>query len=489
MVKKWILGAESISLSGSITCGDPIYIYLSPSKDYVLTSKSLKELLDHPLVKKPLRISEDAISFYLQSGVIPTPRTIYKDIFLLGLGDRVVIKKIHNEIELNFCHEFPFRNSQRDIDGNFNEHYVFDCIVRHVKRAITKEAPIYLFQSLGKDSNTIALALSKSDLRDRIICLTLATNDKKDESEVASFVAKKLGLVHKKLYLPERITPKVESLLDYYFENSPYPCPDGTSLAYPLYTLQIEFKDTYVIDGSGNDVYFGHVPRPIEYKRQKIYSLFHFLRPLSELLPSGNFLQGLTKTKAEWIGLGGFTYSDTKKLYTKATMVYNYWLDETKKRGNWDYFDLKADLWGTHVELGNVIGKVQNFAHVFGATLILPWTSPEIANYIGRLPEKILFDRNLFRNKIPLRELLKKHLDLDSDKLGKYSYGFDAYALLKKMPGKVDEEIISCKLWNKREAERLCVYLRNRDKKKFFRNLLIRLFILSTWYNHNRYLR
>jgi len=69
--------------------------------------------------------------------------------------------------------------------------------------------------------------------------------------------------------LPSKTEKKHLDAIDYYFTHISLPCLDGSALVYPLYATLIDFKDTNIIDGSGNDIYFGHVPRPIEYKRQK----------------------------------------------------------------------------------------------------------------------------------------------------------------------------------------------------------------------------
>lgn len=478
-----------VEISGPIAGKEPVYLYLDKERSFLLYSTSLKELLEDQRVHKPLEISEKGISFYLLSGVIPTPYTIYKDVYVLNVGDKARVDSKDEKLHIEFSHNFPFRNEKRSKELEFNPDYLLDLLELAIVENIIPERPIYLFHSLGKDSNTLALALAKSPVRDYVTSLTLATGDRKDESIIASEIAKKLGFSHIKLYLPERVSSELLEKFDYYFENISHPCIDGASLAYPIYSMQIDFENSNVIDGSGNDMYFGHVPRAIEFKRQRFFPIFNFLRPISELLPTGNPLQGLTKTRAEFIGLRGFTYRDAKKIFPKVVSVTDYWKQESLKRRGWDYFDVKADLWGTNVEYDLVIRKVRNFAEVFKVNLILPWTDERVATYIGNLPERILFDRKNFRNKIPLRELLKERLGLDSDSLGKYSYGFDAYAFLKKIESKVKEEIIFCKLWNKQEAEKLYISLKNKDKKKFFRNLLVRLFIISSWYNHNRYLR
>ncbi len=143
--------------------------------------------------------------------------------------------------------------------------------------------------------------------------------------------------------------------------------------------MEFDFKGVNIIDGSGVDVFTGHIPRKIEYQRQKIYTKFLFLRSLADNLPTGNFFQKIALTRSEWIGLNGFTYSDAKKLFSQANPVFPFWKKEDEKRKNWDYFDLKGDLWATHVEYGNVMRKVRIFAEFCDANLIFPFTDKKIA--------------------------------------------------------------------------------------------------------------
>ncbi len=488
-VKKLTKKELPFKFEGPLAGDKPVYIYCSETKDYLLYSTSLKNLLNSPEVKKPLKISTLGLSFYLLSGVIPTPYTVYENIFVLNVGDILEIKNEGSSFKFFYSHQFPFHSKNRK-EKNFDEKHLLELLKKSVLKNLLPQCPIYLFQSLGKDSNTIALALSEVvDFKEKITCLTLSTGDRKDESQVASEVAKKLGFKHVKLFLPEKVTSELLSLFDYYFTNITHPCVDGTSLVYPIYAAQIDFRNTNIIDGSGNDIYFGHVPRAIEYKRQKNYLLFSFLRPISELLPTGNILQKLTKTRSEMIGLTGFTLREAKKIYPEVISVFKYWKEEDQKRKDWDYFDLKADIWGTNVEFDLVIRKVRNFAEVFEANLILPWTDPEIAQYIGNLKEEVLFDRKNFKNKLPLRKLLRERLGLDADAMGKYSYGFDAYRFLQKMEDKVKEEVFSCRLWNRKNIEKIYQKLQENSDKKLFKNLYTRLFILSAWFNHNCYLK
>jgi len=135
--------------------------------------------------------------------------------------------------------------------------------------------------------------------------------------------------------------------------------------------------------------------------------------------------------------------------------------------------------------------KVRNFAEVYNCNLIFPWTDEEIATYFAKLPERYLFDRKTFKNKLILRKILKDFLDLDCDKIGKFSYPFDAFGLLMKMEDHVKDEIFSCKLWNRKEIEKLYKsFLEKINKNKKYRrlkSLIIRLYLISAWFNHSKF--
>ncbi len=481
-------------IEGDVGGEKPIYLYLDSDKKYLLYSDNIKELLASTDIKKPLSISSEGLSFYLQKGVILTPKTIYENIFVINIGDRVNVISREGKIELEFFHKFPFFNSERDPQLELDVNYLLSLISKAVFDRLIPEKPIFLFQSLGKDSNTIALALAEAGLQNKVTCLTLSTKDRKDESEIASKVAAKLGFKHSRLPLPSRIEKKHLDAINYYFTHISLPCLDGTALVYPLYTTLIDFKDTNIIDGSENDIYFGYVPRPIEYKRQKVYPYFIFLRSVAEQLPTGNILQWIALTRCEMVfkiaGLIGFTYSDAQKIYPDSVEIYHFWKEEAKKRKNWDYFDLKADMWGLGGHFDLIVRKVRNFAEVFDINLILPWTNSAIAKYVGKVSEKCLFDRKRFKNKLPLRKLLKERLDLDSDALGKYSYCFNAYKFLKSIDFKVKEEVIECKLWDSKHIQKLFKIIEERaEKNKLFQKLYTKLFVISAWFNHNKYLK
>ena len=485
---------EKLFLKADLAAEFPIYIYISENKDYLLYSNSIRELLENTKVIKPLEISSEGISFLLQSGVVPPPNTVYKKIFTLGIGGSVQVNTLNNIIAMNFTHKFPFFNSDRDNTENIDEDYILDILAEATISRIDETKPSYLFHSAGKDSNSIALALARADYQDRVICISHQSKGDKDESEISRKIASKLGFQHKKLYEPQKIEQKHLDSINHYFENIPFPCMDNVALAYPIYATQFDFHNSNIIDGSGNDVYMGHIPSKLEFDRQMRFAKFHKLRPITGKLPSGTRIEIATATRTEWCGLFGITYGDARRILDNSFDVYKHWRKEDKRRIKWDYLDLKSYVSCCCTGADQIIRKSRNFAYLQNANLILPFTNEKVAQYFSKLPEKYLFDREKLINKLILRKILKDRIGLDSDKLGKMDYQFDFYSFLMMMKKDVDSEILDCKLWKEKGIEKVLNNLYKKINANHMlsgriKKLVQRLYLISSWYNKNMYVK
>jgi len=490
MIKKYLLHQPKITLKSDLAAQSPYYLYLATNKEYLLYSTSIQELLTHSEVIKPLNIKEESISFLLQSGIVPLPNTIYKNVFSIGIGDEVEIKTIKNQVLLTFSHQFPFKNSLRKKEHEVNENFILELLADATSKHLRDASHTYLFHSAGKDSNMIALALAEAGLQDQITCLTHKSQGVNDESEISKKIATKLGFKHQTISSPNQLKKLHFDSISHYFENVPLPCVDNVTLAYPLYATQIDFSNTNIIDGSGNDVYAGHIPNQIEFRNQKIFSKLHQFRKITNSLTSDNKIRNITLTRPEWAGLSGFSFSDSKKIFSDSSNVYDYWREEDQKRKEWDYFDLRADIWGCMVESDRVIRKSRNLAAVSNANLVLPWCDSNVAAYFSTLPEETLFNRETLKNKLLLRKILKEKIGLDSDKLGKMAFSFDFFSTLMMMRREVTESILNCQLWNKREIKERLTYLFNHSQNNSKNKTLIqRLYLISAWYNTNKYIK
>ncbi len=492
MVLEYNLNDSELILMSDKAAGTPIYVYISSDKKTLLYSKSIIALFDHDRVETPLEVTDSGISFLLQSGVVPPPNTVYKNIYIVSIGIMAVINTIQNNINISFNEEFPFLNSNRQTEFEVNETAILELLAIATKKNLKSTQESYLFHSAGKDSNMIALAIAEAGFQKDITCITHKSKGEFDESEISKEIAKKLGFEHLILNEPAIINSTHTNAIWDYFKNIPFPCMDNIVLAYPLYTTQLDFNNVNIIDGMGSDVFIGHVPSRKEYNRQKFSFLSKF-RPYLNY-PSGTIIDEILSSRAEHTGIFGLSPSDSKRFFLNAVNMQNYWRDIDNQTKHLDFFDLKAFVKGAKYSPEVYTRKVRNLSDVTHSNLVLPWTDPYVATYFSTLPENILFDRKSFKNKLLLRKILKEKIDLDSDKLGKKAFEFDFYSLLLMMKQEVNNEILTCGLWDSKGISAILDRLYNisDSNSMFYRNgkyLIHRLFIISLWFNQNKYVK
>ena len=67
MIKKYTLNEPAIKLDSDLAGEFPLYIYLSKDKKVLLYSELITQLLNDERVEKPLKVSNEGLSFLLQS--------------------------------------------------------------------------------------------------------------------------------------------------------------------------------------------------------------------------------------------------------------------------------------------------------------------------------------------------------------------------------------------------------------------------------------
>ena len=474
----------------------PIYIYWPKDKQVLLYSTSIIKLLNDVRVHKPLKVSDEGISFLLQSGVVPPPKTGYEDIYILGIGDTAKITTVNGMIEVAFKYEFPFMNTNR-LNAEVmqpNEDLILQMLADATINRIDKSKPSFLFHSAGKDSNSIALALAEAGWQDKVTLISHKSKDVTDESEISAKIAKQLGFKHKILNEVDQLKVSDKQVIDEYFINAPFPCTDNITLAYPLYLNQEpDLKGANIIDGGGNDSYMVTPPkREIEViPLSKLTSKFSFMR---QFINSESLFNPLLRTPAEWFLMTiGLSTKDANQIFANNKSVYPYWSGESSLRKEWDIFDFKTDILTTVTAAEMHIRKARNFADSMNSNLILPFANQQVCEYFAKIPEVYLFDRKLLKNKIILRDMLKKRIMLDSDEIGKIGWKYDSRSLVIKNWDDIMQEIQACILWSQVDVLRILKRMRKRmggkDRgAKVSAQYIYRIYLISAWHNRNRYL-
>lgn len=491
MVNSYQLNQETVVLNCDLAAEFPIYIYFSSDKKTFIYSHSINDLLEDSRVQKPLKVNSDALSFLLQSGVVPPPNTAYEDIYILGIGDKAKIYTVNGQVKVEFSHEFPFLNDNRLSAGEMlpDEDLILQMLAEATICRIDKSKPSFLFHSAGKDSNPIAIALAKSGQCNDLTLITHRTQKSGDESKISKSIAEKLGFKH--IILDE--INKLEAIhfenIREFYQSSPFPCCDNVSLAYPLYLSQLpELMNSNIIDGMGNDVYIGHVPNRIEYERSKLSRIFKKFSFFRRFLPSTSKFNLLFRTRFEWTGLDGLSYKDSKAVYPQSFDVSGYW---SKRDTDQDYLEFRASSRGTVIDSEIYMRKVRNFSDSTNSNLIFPWANQALADYFSKLSEKYLVDRKNLKNKLILRKILKKEIDIDSDEIGKLPFSYDSKSLIENNLEWVEEVIFSCNYWEKKNIKKFY----NTHKKTVLdggkhssrsSDLIYRLLLISLWLNFSK---
>lgn len=494
MISEYNLSQPGLVIQSDLAGEFPIYIYWPADKQVLLYATSITKLLDDVRVPKPLKVSDEGLSFLLQSGVVPPPKTAYRDIYIVGIGDTAEVTSANGKVEVDFKHEFPFMNANRLQADEMqpDDDLILQMLAEATTSRIDKSKPSFLFHSAGKDSNTIALALAEAGWQDKVTLITHKSKGAADESEISAKIAKQLGFKHRILHEVDQLQAHHKQAIDDYFINAPFPCTDNVTLAYPLYAEQVpELKGANIIDGGGNDTYMMTPPSQRELKvlpLSKLTSKFSFIRQFTN---SESLFNPLLKTPSEWCGMAGLSLKDANQVFANNQSVYPHWSRESSLRKEWDSFDFKTDILTTITAAELHIRKARNFADSINSNFILPFANQQVTEYFGKMPEADLFDRKSLKNKLVLRGLLKGRMGLDSDKLGKMGWTYDSRSIVLQNWNDIMQQVQACTLWNQVGLLKVINRMRNRMDGNGWGSgaagrYIYRIYLISAWHNRNR---
>jgi asparagine synthase (glutamine-hydrolysing) len=497
MITQYTQNQPGLVLESDLAGEFPLYLYWPQDQTTLFYSTSITELLNDARVPKPLKVSNEGISFLLQSGVVPPPKTAYQDIYILGIGDKAQVSTQNGKVQVAFSHQFPFMNANRLPADEMqpDEDLILKMLAEATISRIDASKPSFLFHSAGKDSNSIALALAEAGWQDKVTLITHKSKGHADESEISAKIAKQLGFKHQVLHEVDQLQAEHHQAIEDYFINAPFPCTDNVTLAYPLYAHQLhELKGANIIDGGGNDSYMMTPPTAREQKILPLSKLTHHASFMRHFAKSESLLSPLIRTLAEWCGMSGLSFADTKKILPDAVNVYPHWKRESQLRNDWDLFDFKTCILTPVTASELHIRKARNFADSIQSNLVLPFANQQVAQYFSKMPEAHLFDRKSLKNKLILRKILKDRIGLDSDALGKMGFSYDSRSIVLQNWVNITQEITACTLWHQPGLVKVITRMRNRMNGSGWGaaaagRLLYRIYLLSSWFNTSQYLK
>ncbi|MEM7650458.1 MAG: hypothetical protein AAF204_00050 [Pseudomonadota bacterium] len=465
------------------------HLYVWSDGKNIASSTSLSHVLNEMRsYGAALEIDPQSISFMLNNALVPPPNTIYKDVYMLGIGQSIRFEESAGGAQKSvFEHKFPFEEKQSTGQSKPSTDILLEKLCASLSRRVSGESALML--SSGKDSVALALASKECGISPTCFTYADAQGAKNDETQDAKHFAQKLGLKHETIKIPDDPQSFKAGLL-HYFENTASPSGDPTTAAYFLGLHNAGIKNTAIIDGTRNDIYMGIVPT------QKYELLGEYYRILGGALHQNwpPFHSKISKFLSSFPEVhlykhGQFRFKETQKFYEPALPTARFWKDTYNQYKDLDDHDLRGLFIGQIFDGCGVTLKGEMVAEALESDLIMPWADEELADYFFNLPCEYKYDYKTRTNKILLREMLKEKCGYEAGAIGKRVFYFNSKRFVLNNKNFVQDEILSCDLWNANIETYLTELLGKLEHEPRLGGALYGLFMLSGWYNHSKYLK
>ena len=485
----------AVTLKPSGIGGNPLYIFLVNSSKKILYSDDLIALLRHAEVHSSLNIDNVSISHLLQCGVVPPPNTVYKNLFLLGIGDTATISNYQESLVINFHHEFVYteENLKKNKNHIFQEDVLFEKLASATRSQADMNKKINLFHTAGKDSNMIALALSRYFEPEQIRFVCHESEGESDESKISRDVAKKLNIEHLTIKANLALTKEYLWHVGEYFRNAPFPLLDNVTMAFPEYVMNYpDLSDSNIVIGDGNDTYMMSPPSHRDEIGILINKYFN-TKPLGSFVHSEHPLVQLCRTPFEWARMSGFNNEDSRALYDGFVSVNEHWYNMRDKYRYSSALDIKSHSYACFIIYDVYIRKFRNYSSHINSNLIMPFFDPVVVDEIIKYNQNLIIDKTLRRNKPIFRQVIRKHLDIDSDTIGKKGYALNTVKFISENRRWISTQILECPLWNSAASEDIVDRLYASTMSMGWRSasaarLIHRILLISLWFNNSQYI-
>lgn len=476
----------------------PLYYHFE-NKIFVFASEP-KALFKHPLVKKELNI--DTLNQYLTFDYIPTPRSIYKNIYKLEPSTYLIFKQGKITTKKKY---WNIDFSENNIPFNEASERLESLLDNAVEKRLISDVPLGVFLSGGVDSSTVAYFAQKNSVK-KIQTFSIGFKEKSyDESNYAKLVAKHLGTEHhEQILTPQKSIDLIPEIIDKMDE----PFADPSII--PTYYLSQFTREhvTVALGGDGSDELLAGYPTFISEKYSKLFhSLPSFflkaLKGMSELIPKSDrnisldfklkqFFKGFEKdikhTHTLW--LGSFTPKLKEKLLSeqvKAQMTNDHGLDPIDYlsgdvKNEKDFNQILYFYYRTYL-LDDILFKVDRASMFNSLEVRAPFLDTHVVEFINSLPKK--YKINGTKVKVALKEIMKDKLPVQIVNRPKKGFGIPVSKWIRDDLKKqiMDTLKIKDSFFNAAYIKRLL--MEHNSKKQNHRKLIWNLYIFKLWYDQN----
>lgn len=319
----WDKNKDMIFLARDRMGQKPIFYTLQNNKFYF--ASELKSILKDKNIKRT--ISNQSIDYYLTYQYIPSPFSVYENIYKLMPAEYLLFKN-NRIIKKERYWELPVTENSK-ITYNDAKEKLRELLFDSVQLRLISDVPIGVFLSGGIDSSIITAIMSKiSNTKIKTFSIGFEEADY-NELDYARTVAKKYDTEHTEFIVKPNAIELLEKIAYYY--NEPY----ADSSALPTYYVS-KMTSKYVkvaLNGDAGDELFCGYHRYVAIKILSLLNKFPFIKPLIKsvintipengfnnrrLIQIRNFLKNidLSETAAYKKLISHFDDERRKKLYT-----------------------------------------------------------------------------------------------------------------------------------------------------------------------------
>lgn len=409
----------------------PLYYYSDHEK--LLYGSELKCLQCTRFISKDINVA--ALNFYFQYTYIPSPYSIYKNVFKLLPGHYLVVSqngiikdKCYWKLEKNVEYAaLTYEEAKEELYHRVNE---------SIKKRMRSDVPIGAFLSGGLDSGTV-VALMARNSSVPVNTFTIGLNAEGDESGRALQMAKHVGANHTNFILDYQDSIDIVSDIVNHMDE---PFADSSCIpTYLVSKLACKHVKTVLTGDAGDELFLGYSKYLINYyadKYLKIPAIFRkgLIEPAYRVLPDkSSFTRQVGKV---------INTADKDIFQRRNTMMQLGFKDEEcKELFKKDYYDLSgqkiiSSYYGTvvgndiektqnvdlHVVLeGDMLTKVDRMSMLNSLETRTPFLSNDLVVFAYSLPSKFKLQGRM--TKRIMKDTFRNLFPVGYDKLPKSGFG------------------------------------------------------------------
>jgi len=390
----------------------PLYYYFDGAR--FIFSSEIKGLLNHDI---DVKLDRDAVDLYFSLGFVPSPYSIYENVYKLEARQNLVFDLKKKEIKKSYYFDYPKYAPVYDKKMLIDEgKKLFEDSTRI---RLMSDVPLGAFLSGGLDSSSIVYEMEKFVDKKSLNTFSVGFEGGYDESEYIEIVKDLFKTRHHHKHFKRGDFDKLLSGIFYFYDE-----PFGDASMFPTIFLS-EFARgelTVALSGDGGDEIFGGYPRHKMASQMETLRKFpkSFRKVGAKILP-----KKFSKLKE---GLRISLLEDLSDIYSEARL--NVYKPEVYKKISREKMAMCLKLAGGNLTeamilmdryfqtMGdNFLCKVDRASMAHSLEVRSPFLDYRFIEYAAKIPARWKASR--FGDKILMREIVGEFLPEKIAKRGK----------------------------------------------------------------------